>query len=70
MKQLSNIFLYTEITFRLYPPPPDTIKIHSLIYKSDHPLERVDVWGFGMCFYWLIFGDIPLFDLSKKPLFP
>jgi hypothetical protein len=28
------------------------------------------VWGFGMLFFFLIFGEPPIFDAEKKPLFP
>ena len=40
------------------------------IINKDSFLERVDVWSFGMIFYKLLFGEVPVFDLEKKPIFP
>ncbi|EAR84109.2 kinase domain protein (macronuclear) [Tetrahymena thermophila SB210] len=39
------------------------------IYDPRADLHKVDIWSFGMIFYKMVFGDIPIFDLNQKPIF-
>ncbi len=33
-------------------------------------LERSDIWSFGVIFYRLLYGEMPIFDLQGQPIFP
>ena len=45
-------------------------KQDAFLINPDTQLDRIDVWGFAMCFYWIDFAETPLFDTDKNPLIP
>lgn len=56
----SNQFDYFAPEFKQHVSQPES-------YAN---LIKTDVWTFGILFFKMVYGDIPIFDKEKHPIFP